>query len=283
MGPAALGAVVLQLSVIITQNFASTLPEGSISYLRYSMILIQFPLGLFGVAISTAIFPTLSSLFSRQEIEKLKDSLSLGMRLVFLVLLPSTVGLLFIGKPLISLLFERGEFTSEHTRLTFQALWGYSLGLTSMGGVMVLNRGFYSLQDMVTPVKISLFVLGVNFLLNLILIKPLKHQGLALSTSLSMTLNLVLLLVFLKQKLGEIRGKELTLSLLKVGISTSGMGGGLFFLSSFSPFSGGGKVFFLLGRGAFIFLALSRLFKLPELDIIKMALRNPRETLGGEE
>ncbi|MEA3485882.1 MAG: murein biosynthesis integral membrane protein MurJ, partial [Candidatus Aerophobetes bacterium] len=129
MGPAILGGMTLQVNVIITRVFASTLPPGSISSLQYAMRLIQFPLGLFAIALSTSIFPVLSSLAAEEKVEEISKTVSLGIRLILLVLIPSAVGLILIKRPLVGLLFQHGAFVSRDTLMTSQALFCYSLGL----------------------------------------------------------------------------------------------------------------------------------------------------------
>jgi len=226
--PAVLSGLTLQASLLINRIFASTLPVGGVSSLLYAMRLIQFPLGLFPIALSTAIFPRLSSLAARGDKEELGKTASLGLRLVLFLLIPSSVGLMVMRNDLISLLFEHGAFHFTDTLMTAQALLYYCLGLFAMGGVMILTRAFYSLQDVLTPLKVSLGVVAFNVLLNLLLISPLKQGGLALATSLSMILNLLVLFFLLRKKIPNIEGKRVVISFLKVCLSTALMGTILF-------------------------------------------------------
>jgi len=230
MGPALFGGITLQVNVVINRIFASTLTAGSISSLQYAMRLIQFPLGLFAIALSTAIFPTLSTLAAEEKTQELRESISSGIRMVLLVLLPSSMGLIMIREPLISLLFQHGAFLVKDTLMTSQALFYYSLGLFAMGEVMIITRAFYSLQDIVTPVRVSVIILGLNVLLNAVLISPLKQGGLALATSISMMVNMFILLFLLRKRLKRIEGKKILSSFLKITLITIIMGMGIYLL-----------------------------------------------------
>jgi putative peptidoglycan lipid II flippase len=282
--PATLGGVTLQVNVLINRVFASTLIPGSISALLYAMRLIQFPLGLFAIALSTAIFPTLSSLAAKERAAELREMVSLGVRLVLFVLIPSSVGLIIIRGPLISLLFQHGAFLAEDTLMTAQALVFYSLGLFAMGEVMVLTRAFYSLQDIFTPVKVSILVLILNVGLNFLLISPLKHSGLALATSLSMFSNGAILLVLLRKKLKRIEGKKILSSFLKISLVTAMMGAGVFLIIKAIPAMArisllkaqAAQVCTGIGLGILIFWGLAYCLKLDELRVIYQAFRRKK-------
>jgi len=281
MGPAILGGMTLQVNVIITRVFASTLPPGSISSLQYAMRLIQLPLGLFAIALSTAIFPSLSSLAAEARLDELRETTSLGMRAVLLVLIPSAIGLIIIRTPLISLLFEHGAFLSRDTLMTSQALLCYSLGLVAMGEVMLLTRAFYSLQDVLTPLKVSIFILGLNVLLNFLLISPLKHSGLALATSIAMTANMLILLFLLRRRLKGIEEIRLAACFFKVSLISAVMGIGVHYLLKListplrSPSLAleAARVSSAIIAGAGIFCALAYLTKLKEFRLVLQALK----------
>jgi len=252
--PAILGSITLQVSVAVTRIFASTLPPGGISGLQYAMRLIQFPLGLFPIALSTVIFPKFSSMAATKDMRGLKEAVNMGVKMVFFLLVPSSVGLIMLRKELVSLLFQHGAFSYQNTLITSEALFCYCLGLFAMGGVMILTRAFYSLQDMVTPLKISLVSLVVNIVLNFVLIGPLKHRGLALATSLSIILNMGLLALWLREKLGGIGGYSIFLSFVRtLGISAL-MGGGIYLILAF--FTGLDPAFSLAYRIGVLILSL---------------------------
>lgn len=276
--PAILGSITLQVSIIITRIFASTLPSGSISGLQYAMRLIQFPLGLFPIALSTVIFPKLSSLAATGDKEKIKEMVNMGMKMVFFLLVPSSVGMIMVRKELISILFQHGAFSYQDTIITSGALFYYSLGLFAMGGVMILSRAFYSLQDVVTPFKISLATLSLNVILNFILIGPFRHMGLALATSVSMIFNMGVLVFFLREKLGKIGGYSILISFIKILVISAIMGGGIYVLSI--PFRSGSYVLsqilyvvLSLTVGVGIVAGMSYLLKIEELRLIFYSLK----------
>ncbi len=279
IGPATLGGIALQANIIINRIFASTLPTGSISALQYAMRLIQFPLGLFAIAVSTAIFPALSSLAAEKNMGELRRVVSLGVRMVLLVLIPSTLGLIIIRKSLISLLFEHGAFLAQDSLITAQALLYYALGLLAMGEVMVLNRAFYSLQEIFVPVKVSLFVLFLNVLLNFLLISPLKHSGLALATSISMICNMIILLVLLRRRIEGLEGKIILASFWKICLVSILMAGGVYFvLEGIPPLvwisatsSEIIRVSAAIGTGGLIFFLLASLLRIEEFKVVLRA------------
>lgn len=293
IGPATLGGITLQANIVINRIFASTLPIGSISALQYAMRLIQFPLGIFAIAVSTAIFPALSSLAAEKNIGEMRKVVSLGLRMVLLVLIPSTLGLIIIRKTLISLLFEHGAFLAQDSLMTDQALFYYALGLLAMGEVMVLNRAFYSLQEILVPLKVSLFVLFLNVSLNFLLISLLKHSGLALATSISMICNMIILLVLLRRRIKGLEGKIILASFWKICLISIPMAGGVYFILEVIPplvwisatLSEIIRASAAIGTGGLIFFLLASLLKIEELRIILAAFRKksePQVSSGGD-
>ena len=226
MLPAVFGAAIYQVNVLISTLIASFLQEGSISYLYYASRLIEFPLGIFAVAIGTAVLPSMSRYAARMEMNELKDTLSFALRLVFFFTIPAMVGLIVLRIPIISVLFQRGEFGYETTVLTANALLYFSLGLWAVAGGRIIVPTFYSLQDTKTPVKIAVLALFVNIVLSIILAFPLglKHGGLALATSISSAINMVVLLIILSKRLGGLGVKGVLVSVLKVSLSSAVMG-----------------------------------------------------------
>ncbi|MBF0108541.1 MAG: murein biosynthesis integral membrane protein MurJ [Magnetococcales bacterium] len=202
MGPSVLGVSVAQINLLFDLFLASWLPEGSISYLYYADRLVEFPLGLVGIAMATAILPALSARAAAGDMEGLHHQLDAGLRFTLLLNIPATVALVVLREPLLSLLFERGAFTPETTRLAAQALLGYGLGLTFYSLIKVTAPAFYALKDTKTPVRIAIIAMLSNMVFNLILMFPLKHAGLALATTLSALINAGLLLHHLHRKTG---------------------------------------------------------------------------------
>jgi len=216
--PIFVSSSMIQLNIFIGTILASFLATGSITYLFYAMRFIQFPLGIFGVAIATAVLPTLSAQAARQEMGGFRDTLSLGLRLVFFIMFPAMAGLITFRLPIVNLLLEHGEFNHLSTLGTSAALLYYAVGLWAFAGVRVLSQGFYSLQDTRTPVKIAILSLFTNIVLSIVLAfwTPLQHGGLALATSLAATLNIMLLTKRLRKKIGRMDGKRIARSLIRV-------------------------------------------------------------------
>jgi len=215
MAPSVLGLAVTQLNVLVSTFLASYLPEGSVSYLYYADRLLEFPMGIFAIAIATAVLPTLSEYSAKKDMQGLKETLSFSLRLVFFVTLPAMVGLIVLRLPILNLLFQRGAFTAHSTQMTAQALFYYALGLVGFAGVRIIVPAFYSLQDTKTPVKVAFLALLANASLGAILMVPLQHAGLALATSLAAGLNFTLLVILMRRKLGRMGADKIIHSFCK--------------------------------------------------------------------
>ncbi|AHG18355.1 membrane protein [Chania multitudinisentens RB-25] len=193
MGPAILGVSVSQISLIINTIFASFLVSGSVSWMYYADRLMEFPSGVLGVALGTILLPSLAKSFSSGNHDEYNRLMDWGLRLCFVLALPSAIALGILAKPLIVSLFQYGKFTALDTLMTQRALVAYAVGLVGLIVVKVLAPGFYSRQDIKTPVKIAIITLITTQLMNLAFIGPLKHAGLALSIGLAACLNASLL------------------------------------------------------------------------------------------
>lgn len=211
MIPAVIGLSIAQINMIIGQNLASLLEEGTIVALRLANRLINFPLGVFAMGLSTAIFPTLSSQVARNEMKEFRQTFSFGLRVVFFITLPAAVGLAVLRVPIVRLLFETGEFTTHDTQVTAYALLFYAAGLFAQSGLQIITRVFYSLQDTVTPVKIGLVTVGLNLMFSLMFIywTNLGVGGLALAFSLTSLIQMLIAILVLRNKLGGIDGRRI--------------------------------------------------------------------------
>jgi len=199
MGPAVFGVSIAQVSLLINTIFASFLANGSVSWLYYADRLMEFPTGMLGVALGTILLPSLSKYYSGDATEQYSRLLDWGLRLTLLLALPAAVALALLAVPLISTLFRYGEFSVVDLWMTRQALVAYSVGLLGLILVKVLAPGFYARQNIRTPVKIAVITLVTTQLMNLALIGPLKHAGLALAIGLGACLNAGLLYYKLRQ------------------------------------------------------------------------------------
>ncbi|MFO8032271.1 MAG: murein biosynthesis integral membrane protein MurJ [Desulfohalobiaceae bacterium] len=202
MLPTVLGAAVYQINILVNTMLASLLVQGSISYLYYADRLVQFPLGVFGVALSTAALPSLSGLASAGRQQEFTQTLNMTLGLNLFISLPAAAGLMGLAQPLIETLFGRGAFGQPAVTSTAWALVGYSLGLPAFCCVRSLVSAFYALQDTKTPVLVASICLFLNIALGLLLMQFLSHTGLALAVALSSWANILLLGYFLGRKQG---------------------------------------------------------------------------------
>ncbi len=222
--PILLGLSVSQINIFFNTLFASFLKEGSVTYLYYGMRLIHFPLGIFGIALATAILPSMAMQAANHARAELTETLSFGLRLVFFITFPALVGLILLRIPIVHLLFQHGEFTYQDTLGTAAAVMGYAVGLWAFGGVRIVVSAFYALQDTKTPVKTAMLAVVANILLSLILMPFLQHAGLALAASLASILNLSLLIWQFQKRFGLVDRHRILRSHGRVLIASAVMG-----------------------------------------------------------
>jgi putative peptidoglycan lipid II flippase len=203
MGPTVFGAAVYQVNILLGTLLASFLPLGSISYLYYADRLVQFPLGVFGLAVSTAALPSLSALAVKGRSEDFSSTLRTAMGLTLFVSLPAAAGLLALAEPIIDLLFGRGAFTDAAVVRTAAALVAYAAGLPFVAAVRPLVSAFYAMEDTKTPVLVAAGCMVVNVGLGAFLMQYLAHVGLAVAVSVAGALNAVLLAWLLYRRLGS--------------------------------------------------------------------------------
>ncbi len=194
MLPALFGVSVTQVSLLLDTLLASFLEAGSISWLYYSDRLMEFPLGILGVALGTVILPQLSQRHAAATPEAFSATIDWALRWVLLLGVPAAVGLFLLSGPLLATLFYSGEFTAGDVSMAERSLMAYSIGLVAFMGIKVLAPGFYARQDMRTPVRIAVIAMGTNMVFNLLLMFPLGHAGLALATTIAALVNAALLL-----------------------------------------------------------------------------------------
>ena len=164
MLPVILGGAVYQINILVGTLLASLLDQGSVTYLYFADRLVQFPLGVFAIATATAVLPSLSRLAATGDLNTLKDTFAHALKLVFFITIPASVGLIILREPIVALLFQRGEFDAQATRLTAQALLYYAMGLWAFSAVRIIVATFFALQDTKTPLKVA----GVSILANII-------------------------------------------------------------------------------------------------------------------
>lgn len=207
MIPSLLGLSVTQINITVSTILGSFFAGGP-TYLFYGMRLIQFPLGIFGVALATAILPTLSAQAARGALDELRTTLGFGLRMILFIILPAMVGLILLRTPIVHLFFEHGTFTAHDTAETAFAVLCYSLGLWAFGGVRIIVSAFYSLKDTTTPAISAAIAVAANILFSLVLMSHLGAAGLALATALASMVNGGILVLVLNRRLGGVEWKS---------------------------------------------------------------------------
>ena len=224
MAPAVFGLAALQINIFINTYFASSLQQGSLSWLNYAFRFFQFPVGVFGVAISVAALPLLSRQAAAKDFTRLKETFTSSLTMAFSLTIPATVGLVLLADPIIRIIFEHGSFTAADTLKTAAALRYYALGLFAYASVKVMVPVFYALDDTRYPVFGSFLAVGANILIILLTITPLQHKAMALSISGAMTVNFLFLGIILYRKLQGYSLSYLATGLGKVFASALLMG-----------------------------------------------------------
>ncbi|WP_083453359.1 murein biosynthesis integral membrane protein MurJ [Desulfatitalea tepidiphila] len=280
LAPVLCGAAVYQINNLVITILASMLHQGSISYLYYADRLLQFPLGIFGIAAATAALPTLARQAVMQRYDAMRHTFNEAIRLVLFVTLPAMAGLIVLREPIIAMLFQRGAFDLDSTRLTASALLYYSIGLWAFSAVRVVLNVFYALKDTRTPLKIALLTIAANLILGLALMGPMRHDGLALAFTLASMLNIGLLGFALRKRLGTIGGRSIALSALRSSVCAAGMAAGVWiaarWLLPHDPKAGVALLPGLLGCiliGAAMFGVLARILRMPELQTLMYIIR----------
>ncbi|NQT21863.1 MAG: murein biosynthesis integral membrane protein MurJ, partial [Candidatus Omnitrophica bacterium] len=200
LAPRIVGSAVYQINILVDRMLASlfwVVGTGGIPAMYYSYRLIQYPLAIFSTALATAALPVMSQHALEKDYSKLRETVSFSLRSIFFIMIPASIGLAVLGKPIIQILFQRGTFGTYSTDITYQALLFYTIGLFAYGGIRILATTFYSLNDTFTPVKVAACSLAINVVFNLILMWPLKIGGLALATSIAAIFNFVALYILL--------------------------------------------------------------------------------------
>lgn len=221
--PIFLGKAITQLNTMLDRTIASVLPEGSVSALSYANRVTGFVTAVFVVSVATAIFPQLSRLNAGNNTKKLKSTFITSSGIMSLLVLPISAGIMIFSQEIVSLLFLRGAFTPADVERTAQVLFYYSFGLLAFSIKDVMINVFYAIEDTKTPTINSIITLVLNTGFNLLLLKPMGAGGLALATSLSGIITLVMLTFSLRKRIGQLGLKRLFVSLFKMLVATGGM------------------------------------------------------------
>ena len=232
MAPAILGNAAVQINVMVNTNFASTLfdqqrgMDGPVSWLSYAFRFMQLPLGLFGVAMASATLPSISRSAAAGNMDEFRKTLSKSLGMVFLLTLPSSVGLIVLGKSIIGAIYQGGKFELYDTQQTALALSCYAVGLSGYAALKVLNPAFYALGDARTPMLVSLGSIAINYATAATMIRVAKmgHASLAISTSAVALFGFVVLFAILRTRIHGVHGRELAAGMAKVVVASVVMG-----------------------------------------------------------
>ena len=194
--------------------------QGASAAIYYGERLYQFPLGILGLAVATAIFPLLSRHAIRKQFDQLGADLTLGLRMVLMLSLPAGIGLMLLAEPITRLLFEHGQFDATDVARTARMITCYSMGVWAYCALPVLVRGYYALGDRTTPVRVGAAVVGINLVLNFTLIWPLAEAGLAVATSISAAVQVLVLTALFSRRKCKLNWPELAATLLRAGLAT---------------------------------------------------------------
>jgi putative peptidoglycan lipid II flippase len=216
MTPGVGGLAITQINFFVGTFLASFLAQGSVAALTYAFRLVQFPIGVVGVAIATGALPVMAAAFAKEAVGDMKAALQGSMRLAIFLTLPAMVGLLVFGLPIVHVLFERGAFTRPVTLLTADILLAYTLGLVFYICNRILAPAFYAMQDTWTPMRTGMLAVGANIGASLLLMQHFGAAGLALATAVASATNFLLLLRYLRRRIGPMGMRRLALPSAKV-------------------------------------------------------------------
>lgn len=221
MGPAVIAASTTQVNVLVNSMFASTLGDGAIFWLAIAFRLMQLPLGLFGVALGTVTLPLLSRLVVANRIDAFRAELARAMRLMFLLTIPSTIGLMMLADPIMSVLYQHGKFDALQAMQAGGALRFYAVGLAGYAALKVLVNAFYALDRRKTPMVVSFVAVGLNLAFNWLFTFHLGWgvRGLAFSTGCVASCNFLLLYALMHRQLGSLESRRLLITLVKIGLA----------------------------------------------------------------
>lgn len=273
--PVFIGVGVNQINAIVDKSLASTLGDGAITVLNSANRLNGFVLGLFIATIAAIIYPNLSKLSNEDNKEKFVEAIVQSVNAIVLLITPISIGAIVLAEPVVRVVFERGAFNSEATSMTSIALACYSIGMLGFGLREILNRVFYSIQDTKTPMINGALAMGMNIVFNIILVKFLGHAGLALATSISALICIILLFNSLKKKIGYFGQDKIIKTTIKTLIAAIVMGVVTYFMyNRLDKILGTGFIqevlvlFGSIGIGALVYAVLVILLKVEEVSVV---------------
>jgi putative peptidoglycan lipid II flippase len=274
MAPATLGLAAVQINVFVNTHLATGQEQGALSWLQYAFRLMYLPIGIFGVSIATASLPDISRQAAADDLPAVRGTVSRGLRMMLMLNVPATVGLIVLADPIVAMIYERGAFNSYDTANTAAALMFYAPGLIGYSAVKIASPTFYSMGNSRTPVAVSVSSVLVNLALNLWLVQVLGYRGLALGTAIAAGFNALTLLWLLRRRLGGLDGRSLATATLKITIASALMGAAAHFsvlrLREAVPGSGeldrALRVFIPIAAALLVLADSARLLRIEEFD-----------------
>jgi putative peptidoglycan lipid II flippase len=275
--PAAFSLAAVQVSVLVNTLLASLLPGGTVSYLYYADRVMEFPLGVFGVALATATLPSMAAQAARRDHQALRTTLAFSLKLSAFIAVPAAVGLTVLGGPIVRMLFQRGEFGAPEAVFTAQALVGYAVGLPAFSATRIAAQTFYALGDIRTPVFIGFVSVAANIVLALALMWPFQHVGLALASSLGSYVNLLGLCWMLRRR-GLMGGDGVWRSLGRTLCAALVLLGWCFWLlrGLEGAWRGAGWTAVALATGMLVYVGTAAAMRAPELAALSAMLSRRR-------
>jgi len=261
-----------QINHIVDKTLASRLVAGSISALTYAGRTKQIVSSLFLASLVTVVYPKISDYLARDEKKKLQATMTYSINLILLIVIPALTGLIILNRPIIQTLFFRGAFTERNVFMTSSALVFYSIGLAGSGMSLLVNKVYFAMNDSFTPMKMGFLTVALNIILNLLLVGPMGHNGLALATSIAGTFSATLLFWGLRKKKISVEYRRISKVFLKATFSSIIMGVVVFLLSNnFVEIAKGEaswqfvKLIAVCGIGAIVYGLLLYIFKVEEV------------------
>ena len=272
MAPATLGLAAVQINVVVNTHLATGQEQGAVSWLQYAFRLMYLPIGIFGVSIATASLPDISRQAAAADLAAVRATVSRGLRMMLMLNVPATVGLIVLAEPIVAMIYERGAFVTYDTTNTASALMFYAPGLIGYSAVKIASPTFYSMGNSRTPVTVSVLSVLANLGMNLVLVQVLGFRGLALGTAIAAALNAAVLLWLLRGRLGGLDGRALGVAVLKISIASGLMGAAAYlsntWLSSALPGTGelvrAARVFIPIGIALLVLAASAQLLQIEE-------------------
>lgn len=280
MGPGTLGLAAVQINVFVNTYLATTQEQGAVSWLGYAFRLMYLPIGVFGVSIAMASLPDISRHSDDEDRAAVRRIVSNGLRMMLMLNIPATVGLMVLSLPIVELIYERYNFLPRDSVNTAAALMFYAPGLLGYSAVKIASPTFYSMRDSRTPVLVSMGSVAVNLALNLMLVRVMGFRGLALGTAIAAVLNAIVLLVLLRRRLHGLDGRRLADAAVRILIASALMGVAVWYAAAWLPgaipldgfWNRLLTVFASIAVGIAVLVGAARLLRLEELDTARRRL-----------